>query len=120
MCGSESVDHAQRPMHRFGWASRCTLRGVAMSVATVELEEAVEADGGLRAEVAAAARGLSDVDAGRVADPVLAGVWPGATPADLRLRAIETAAALVAQEPAYSRLAARLLTAHIAQEAALQ
>jgi ribonucleoside-diphosphate reductase alpha chain len=79
-------------------------------------EEAVASDD-LRDEVAAAALGLSDVDASRVAGPVLAGIWPGATHADLRLRAIETAAALVAQEPAYSRLASRLLATHIAEEA---
>ena len=36
------------------------------------------------------------------------------------MRAIETAAALVAEEPSYSRLAARLLTVHVAQEAATQ
>lgn len=70
--------------------------------------------------LAAAAQGLPDVDHSTVLTPVAAGVWPGATEADLRLRAIETAAALVAQEPSYSRLAARLLTVHIAAEAATQ
>jgi ribonucleoside-diphosphate reductase alpha chain len=92
-----------------------------LSIATVEIaEEVVVPDDDLRAEVAAAAHGLADVDVRLVADPVLAGVWPGASHSDLRLRAIETAAALVAQEPAYSRLAARLLAAHIAEEAAHQ
>jgi ribonucleoside-diphosphate reductase alpha chain len=94
-----------------------------MSTATMEIAREVAAlpeRGELRAELAAAAQGLTEVDAQRVADPVLAGVWPGATHADLRLRAIETAAALVAQEPAYSRLAARLLATHIAEEAANQ
>jgi len=47
-------------------------------------------------------------------------MWPGATEADVRMRAIETAAALVVEEPGYSRLAARLLTLHIAEEAATQ
>ncbi len=70
--------------------------------------------------VAAAAQGLPEADPQAVAGPVLAGVWPGATEAQLRMRAIETAAALVAQEPSYSRLAARLLSAHIADEAAGQ
>ncbi|WP_018348865.1 ribonucleoside-diphosphate reductase subunit alpha [Longispora albida] len=60
-----------------------------------------------------AAEGLTSVDPARV----LPSTWPGATPAELRLRAIETAAALVAEEPAYSKLAARLLAAHIAEEA---
>ncbi len=70
----------------------------------------------LDAAIAYAARDLPDVDPRALAG----GVWPGATEADLRMRAIETAAALVAQEPSYSRLAARLLTAHIAEEAATQ
>jgi ribonucleoside-diphosphate reductase alpha chain len=86
-----------------------------MSTATLEITPHV-----LRGEVEAAAEGLAEVEPDRVADPVLAGVWPGATGADLRLRAIETAAALVSQEPAYSRLAARLLAAHIREEAAEQ
>ncbi|NUT06737.1 MAG: ribonucleoside-diphosphate reductase subunit alpha [Hamadaea sp.] len=71
-------------------------------------------------EVEAAAAGLAEVEPQRVSEPVVAGVWPGATEADLRLRAIETAAALVAQELAYSRLAARLLAAHIREEVAGQ
>jgi len=92
-----------------------------LSIATVEIAGEVAAPhGDLRAEVEAAARGLAEVDIHRIAGTVLGGVWPGATHADLRLRAIETAAALVAREPAYSRLAARLLARHIAEEAASQ
>lgn len=67
-----------------------------------------------------AAQDLPHVDASAVARPVLAGIWPGATDTDLRMRAIETAAARVAEEPSYSRLAARLLAIHIAEEAATQ
>ncbi|MDI1464389.1 ribonucleoside-diphosphate reductase subunit alpha [Catellatospora sp. KI3] len=74
----------------------------------------------LAQQLGAAAQGLPDLDPDTVLAPVLAGVWPGATEADLRLRAIETAAALVVREPSYSRLAARLLAAHIADEAATQ
>jgi ribonucleoside-diphosphate reductase alpha chain len=66
--------------------------------------------------ISIAAQGLPGVDAAALAG----GVWPGATEAELRMRAIETAAALVVDEPAYSRLAARLLAVHIAQEAATQ
>lgn len=71
-------------------------------------------------EVQAAARGLAEVDAARVSRVVLAGIWPGASHADLRLRAIETAAALVTEEPGYSRLAARLLATQVAEEAQSQ
>ncbi len=67
-----------------------------------------------------AALGLAGVEPELVSGPVAAGIWPGATEAELRLRAIETAAAMVAQEPSYSRLAARLLSAHISEEAATQ
>ncbi|WP_117211893.1 ribonucleoside-diphosphate reductase subunit alpha [Allorhizocola rhizosphaerae] len=70
----------------------------------------------LEAAIAHAARDLPDVDPGALAG----GVWPGATEADLRMRAIETAAAMVVEEPSYSRLAARLLSVHIAEEAATQ
>jgi len=66
--------------------------------------------------VIVAAQGLSGVHPAAVR---VAG-WPGATEADVRMRAIETAAALVVDEPAYSRLAARLLASHIAEEAATQ
>jgi len=68
-------------------------------------------------EVQARAVGLEGVDPDTVTRPVIAGVWPGATRADLRQRAMETAAALVTVDPAYSRLAARLLASHIAEEA---
>jgi ribonucleoside-diphosphate reductase alpha chain len=84
-----------------------------MPTATAKLDVTV-----LEREVRDAAAGLAEVEPQRVAGPVLAGVWPGATHADLRLRAIETAAAMVAREPAYSRLAARLLATQIEQEAA--
>jgi ribonucleoside-diphosphate reductase alpha chain len=70
--------------------------------------------------VRVAAEGLAQVDPEVVSAPVVAGIWPGATETELRMRAIETAAALVSQEPAYSRLAARLLTVHIGEEAAAQ
>jgi ribonucleoside-diphosphate reductase alpha chain len=70
--------------------------------------------------IAQAARDLPHADPEAVAGPVMAGIWPGATEAELRMRAIETAAALVVEEPSYSRLAARLLAVHVAQEAATQ
>ncbi|ADD45197.1 ribonucleoside-diphosphate reductase subunit alpha [Stackebrandtia nassauensis] len=65
------------------------------------------------------ASGLADVEAETVSGPVVAGNWPGATEAELRLRAVEVAASLVATEPGYSRLAARLLSEHIGDEVRL-
>ena len=69
-------------------------------------------------KVRAHAAGLPDVDAERVVTQVHAGIWPGATLADLRERAIEITSATVASEPTYSKLAARLLAEHIAEETA--
>ncbi|MCH7232756.1 ribonucleoside-diphosphate reductase subunit alpha [Glycomyces sp. L485] len=62
--------------------------------------------------------GLPDVDADRVVAQIQAGIWPGATLKDLRERAIELTSATVASEPTYSKLAARLLAEHIAEETA--
>lgn len=62
------------------------------------------------------ARGLVDVDPAAVCGPVESGVWPDATEQDMRLRAIEVAASLVAKEPRYGKLAARLLSDHIDHE----
>lgn len=70
----------------------------------------------LDAAIARAATDLPEVDPQALAG----GGWPGATEAELRMRAIETAAAMVVEEPSYSRLAARLLAVHIADEAATQ
>ncbi|MFC6886716.1 ribonucleoside-diphosphate reductase subunit alpha [Actinomadura yumaensis] len=81
-------------------------------------DTASAADAGerLRAMVAAACAGLAGADPGRVVAAVRAG--GGADAGGLRELAIGEAAALVAVEPAYSKVAARLLGAHIADEAA--
>lgn len=63
------------------------------------------------------AEGLADVDPQAVAGPVVAGVWPGATELELQLRAVEIAASMVAKQPEYSKLAARLLSDYVAAEA---
>ncbi|MFE4593775.1 ribonucleoside-diphosphate reductase subunit alpha [Streptomyces laurentii] len=63
---------------------------------------------------------LPDTDPGRVAAAALRGRHPGSDTAELRELATEAAAGLIAEDPAYSRLAARLLTLTIAEEAAGQ
>jgi ribonucleoside-diphosphate reductase alpha chain len=63
---------------------------------------------------------LPRADPGRVAAAALRGRHPGSGEAELRDLAIEVAAGLIAEDPAYSRLAARLLTRAIADEAAGQ
>ncbi|MFF2571911.1 ribonucleoside-diphosphate reductase subunit alpha [Streptomyces sp. NPDC058084] len=63
---------------------------------------------------------LPDTDPGKVAAAALRGRHAGSDEAELRELATEAAAGLIAEDPAYSRLAARLLTLTIAEEAAGQ
>ncbi|MCP9974949.1 ribonucleoside-diphosphate reductase subunit alpha [Streptomyces somaliensis] len=63
---------------------------------------------------------LPDTDPGRVAAAALRGRHAGSDEAGLRELATEAAAGLIAEDPAYSRLAARLLARTIAEEAATQ
>jgi ribonucleoside-diphosphate reductase alpha chain len=62
--------------------------------------------------------GLSHVDAIRVASKTIGGLYDGATTRELDTISIDTAASLIAEEPQYSRLAARLLLATIVKEVA--
>ncbi|MFI1659767.1 ribonucleoside-diphosphate reductase subunit alpha [Streptomyces sp. NPDC020472] len=63
---------------------------------------------------------LPDTDPGKVAAAALRGRSATSDEAELRELATEAAAGLIAEDPAYSRLAARLLTLTIADEAAGQ
>ncbi|MEV7616466.1 ribonucleoside-diphosphate reductase subunit alpha [Streptomyces sp. NPDC089799] len=63
---------------------------------------------------------LPDTDPGRVAAAALRGRSADADEAELRGLATEAAAGLISEDPAYSKLAARLLTLAIAEEAAGQ
>ncbi|WP_394829813.1 ribonucleoside-diphosphate reductase subunit alpha [Pendulispora albinea] len=60
--------------------------------------------------------GLVDVDALRVATKTISGLYDGATTRELDQLSIQTAAALIASEPQYARLAARLLGTYIDKE----
>lgn len=64
--------------------------------------------------------GLSHVDPIRVASKTIGGLFDGASTRELDAISIQTAAALIAEEPEYSRLAARLLLATIEKEVAGQ
>jgi ribonucleoside-diphosphate reductase alpha chain len=59
---------------------------------------------------------LADVDPLRVATKTISGLYDGATTVELDRLSIRTAAELVAEEPQYSRLAARLLAGLIDKE----
>ena len=60
--------------------------------------------------------GLNHVDAIRIASKTIGGLYDGATTRELDTISIDTAASLIAEEPQYSRLAARLLLATIVKE----
>jgi len=71
-----------------------------------------------RWSAAATSCGLSTRSASRVRR--FGGLYNGATTKELDLLSIQTAASLIAEEPEYSRLAARLLDGFIAKEVANQ
>jgi ribonucleoside-diphosphate reductase alpha chain len=64
--------------------------------------------------------GLRSVDPIRVASKTIGGLFDGATTRELDQLSIQTAASLIAEEPEYSKLAARLLNNFIAKEVANQ
>jgi len=66
--------------------------------------------------VARCCGGLSQVDPMRVATKTISGLYDGATTKELDQLSIQTAAHLIAEEPEYSRLAARLLATFIDKE----
>ncbi|HEY4185371.1 MAG TPA: ribonucleoside-diphosphate reductase subunit alpha [Polyangia bacterium] len=60
--------------------------------------------------------GLAGVDSLRIATKTISGLYDGATTRELDQLSIRTAAALIIEEPNYSRLAARLLATFIDKE----
>ena len=60
--------------------------------------------------------GLDEVDPLRIATRTISGLYDGATTAELDELSIRTAASLIAEEPQYSKLAARLLGVFIDKE----
>lgn len=60
--------------------------------------------------------GLSDIDPLRIATKTISGLYDGATTRELDRLSIQTAAALIVEEPQYARLAARLLATYIDKE----
>jgi len=65
-------------------------------------------------------QGLPHVDILKVATKTIGGLYDGATTKELDNLSIQTSALLIAEEPEYSRLAARLLSHYIAKEVANQ
>lgn len=81
--------------------------------------EAVDVNKIVRA-VKRCAGGLSAIDPMRVALKTIGGLYDGASTRELDELSIRTAAALTAEEPEYSTLAARLLAGCIAEEVSAQ
>lgn len=61
-------------------------------------------------------QGLNHVDANRVAIKTISGLYDGASTQELDQLSIQTAASFIAEEPEYSKLAARLLATYIDKE----
>ncbi|HEY0178736.1 MAG TPA: ribonucleoside-diphosphate reductase subunit alpha [Dokdonella sp.] len=66
--------------------------------------------------VARCCDGLADVDPMRIALKTIAGLYDGATTRELDELSIRTAASFIAEEPEYSKVAARLLAGYIDKE----
>jgi ribonucleoside-diphosphate reductase alpha chain len=64
--------------------------------------------------------GLTRVDSLRVATKTISGLYDGATTKELDRLSIQTAAALIVEEPEYARLSARLLSTYIQKEVSNQ
>ncbi len=64
--------------------------------------------------------GLAHVDALKVATKTIGGLYDGATTRELDNLSIQTASVLIAEEPEYSQLAARLLSTYLAKEVSNQ
>lgn len=62
------------------------------------------------------AEGLADIDIMRVATRTISGLFDGASTSELDQLSIRTAATLTTEEPAYGKLAARLLSDYIDKE----
>ncbi|MSR62613.1 MAG: ribonucleoside-diphosphate reductase subunit alpha [Planctomycetes bacterium] len=60
--------------------------------------------------------GLDKVDSMRIATRTISGLYDGATTAELDRLSIQTASSLIAEEPQYSSLAARLLCTYLDKE----
>ncbi|MEZ6016147.1 MAG: ribonucleoside-diphosphate reductase subunit alpha [Planctomycetota bacterium] len=60
--------------------------------------------------------GLDSVDPMRIATRTISGLYDGASTEELDQLSIQTSAALIAEEPQYSKLAARLLGAYVDKE----
>jgi ribonucleoside-diphosphate reductase alpha chain len=105
----ETLIASQSPPAPVEAAPRMRVRKRSGALEPVDLDKIVCA-------VGRHADGLPAVDPLRVATRTISGLYDGATTAELDRLSIQTAAELMAEEPEYSRLAARLLGAYTEAE----
>jgi len=99
----------------FKLASPHTVRAVMGVTKRSGAREPVDVNKIVRA-VSRCADGLHEVDSMRVALKTIAGLYDGATTRELDELSIRTAASFMIEEPEYSKLAARLLSAFVDKE----
>jgi ribonucleoside-diphosphate reductase alpha chain len=104
---SDQSAFALRPPHAGPATMQVTKRSGAREA--VDLGKIVRA-------VTRCCEGLADVDPMRIALKTIAGLYDGATTRELDELSIRTAASFTAEEPEYSRVAARLLANYIDKE----
>ena len=95
------------------WRARCGCASAMGRLEPVDVNRIVRA-------VSRCCAGLDGVDPMRVATRTISGLCDGASTEELDTLSIRTATALMAEEPNYSRLAARLLSTVIDKEVANQ
>jgi ribonucleoside-diphosphate reductase alpha chain len=110
---STPVTHHTQAEPGEGTASGMQVRKRDGSLEPVDVNKIVRA-------VSRCCSGMESVDALRVATRTISGLYDGATTRELDELSIHTAASLMAEEPQYSRLAARLLSPYIDKEVAGQ
>jgi ribonucleoside-diphosphate reductase alpha chain len=111
LAGISLVPPVSRPEPEVRTAMRVRKRNG--SYETVDVNKIVRA-------IARCCVGMTEVDAMRVATKTISGLYDGATTKELDRLSIQTAALLTAEDPEYSKLAARLLSTYIDKEVANQ
>lgn len=110
--GASPQRHITQPPRRFDRVETPTVMQVKKRSGAHEL---VDVNKIVRA-IGRCCSGLPNVDANRVAIKTIGGLYDGASTRELDQLSISTAAAFIAEEPEYSKLAARLLATFIDKE----
>ncbi len=74
----------------------------------------------IRGDILRSCEGYPDVEGDLIAGKVVSGLHGGVSTRDIDLLSVQTAAALIAEDPQYARVAARLMSTYIGKEVANQ